>query len=85
MKLRASRVPPVQLWQLALAKRQNDTLRDQAIALAAYGHGGTTIARALGVSRGVIAGYLRSHVEGRPERPLTQKRWAHRLKRGNAA
>lgn len=39
----------VQLWQLALARRQHTSIHAQIRALAAWGHGPGPIARALGI------------------------------------
>lgn len=82
--LHFTRVAPVQLWQVALVRRQHATLRGRIVALAAYGHGGTAIARALGVPRGVVAGHLRSHRHGRSEKALPSRRWLEKAQRREA-
>lgn len=81
MSLLRPRVPPVPLLQVALARRQHATLRGLIVALAAYGHGETAIARALGLPRDIVAGHLRSHREGRAEKAWTARRWLEKAQR----
>ena len=84
MVVTRARVAPVPLWQVALARRQHATLRGQIVALAAWGHGGTAIARALGLPRDVVAGHLRSHRHGRSEKALSSRRWLEKAQRREA-
>lgn len=79
--VRFTRVAPVPLWQVALARRQHSTLRGQIVALAARGHGGTAIARALGLPRDIVAGHLRAHARGQDEKALPARRWLARMGR----
>lgn len=74
----------VPIWQTALARRQ-PTLRAQIVALSEWDHGGTAIARALGIPRDVAAWHLRAHREARGEKPFVSRRWARRLEKARAA